>query len=72
MDLDVREFGKVVGVKYQCVTNNRFNLLTREGRRSGGQQGMVRRFKVRVERLRGRDGCVEGGEGGGSVLGGWL
>lgn len=33
MDLDVRELGKVVGVKYQCVTNNRFNLLTREGRR---------------------------------------
>lgn len=33
MDSDVRELGKVVGVKYQCVTNNRFNLLTREGRR---------------------------------------
>lgn len=33
---------------------------------------MLRRFKVRVGRLSGRKGCVEGGEGGGSVLGGWL
>jgi len=30
---DVKELGKVVGVKYQCDTSNNFNLLSREGRR---------------------------------------
>jgi len=30
---DVKELGKVVGVKYQCDTSNTFNLLSREGRR---------------------------------------
>jgi len=30
---DVKELGKIVGVKYLCNTTNTFNLLTREGRR---------------------------------------
>jgi len=30
---DVKELGKVVGVKYQCDTSNTFNLLSGEGRR---------------------------------------
>lgn len=30
---DVKSLGKVVGVKYQCATLNRFNMLLKEGRR---------------------------------------
>jgi len=30
---DVKDVGKVVGVKYHCDTKNSFNLLTREGRK---------------------------------------
>jgi hypothetical protein len=30
---DVRELGKVVGVKFNCDTSNKFNLLSRDGRR---------------------------------------
>jgi hypothetical protein len=30
---DVKDLGKVVGVKYHCDTKNSFNLLTREGRK---------------------------------------
>jgi hypothetical protein len=30
---DVREIGKALGVQYGVANNNRFNLLTREGRR---------------------------------------
>ena len=30
---DVKELGKIVGVKYLCNTTNTFNLLSREGRR---------------------------------------
>ena len=39
---NVKEIGKVVGVKFNCDTDNSFNLLTKEGRRewravSGGE-----------------------------------
>jgi len=30
---DVRELGKVVGLDFNCDISNKFNLLSREGRR---------------------------------------
>jgi hypothetical protein len=54
---DVRDLGQTVGVKYQCVTNNSFNLLTKEGRKEW------RAARVGGE---GRDveGCLESEESG--------
>jgi len=69
---DVRDIGKVVGVKYKCDTMNSFNLLTREGRRewreAGGGEvvcGVVGGVGVMVK------GVDVGGIGGGRV-GGWF
>jgi hypothetical protein len=54
---DVRDIGKVVGVKYNCETANRFNLLTKDGRKE------LRATSVSEVRSEGVGGCgsvVEG------------
>jgi len=38
---DLRDIGKVVGVKYKCETMNSFNLLTRDGRKEWRAAGDI-------------------------------
>ena len=51
-EVDVRDLGKVVGVKYHCETKNSFNFLTREGRREWRAAGGG-------EVVQGEDGVME-------------
>jgi hypothetical protein len=55
--VDVRELGKVVGVKFNCDTANKFNLLSRDGRREWRAAGGCEDFSGAVK---GKEG-VEGG-----------
>jgi len=50
---DVRELGKVVGLKVNCVTSNSFNMLLKEGRREWRAAGGI-------EKLIGKEEGYEG------------
>jgi hypothetical protein len=53
---DVRELGKVVGVKVNCATSNSFNLLTRDGRREWRAAGGIDKQTGSVEGVEGVEG----------------
>jgi len=54
---DVRGIGKTIGVKYKGDKMNRFNLLSKEGRREWRSEGGVGGLDVEVE---GRQGVGDG------------